>query len=101
MYTEATFERIRLVKALQALGFTLDEVIDALRTVDERGLDSCSSQRWRLEAVLERLDRKIEEVQRVREGVVKVLNECHAGQCALQQGEIASGEAPIPRNGIG
>lgn len=96
VYTEATFERIRLVKTLQALGFTLDEVVDALRTIEEGGVDNCSSQRWRLEAVLDRLDRKIEEVQRVREGVVKVLNECRAGQCALRQGEIAA--TPVRRS---
>jgi DNA-binding transcriptional MerR regulator len=99
MYTEETFERIRLVKALQALGFTLDEVIDALRAVDQ-GLDSCSSQRWRLEAVLERLDRKLEEIQRVREGVVNVLNDCHAGQCALRPAEPCE-EKPARRRGAG
>ena len=30
VYTAATVERIRLARTLQALGFTLDEVVDAL-----------------------------------------------------------------------
>lgn len=100
MYTEETFERIRLVKALQALGFTLDEVIDALRTVDQ-GLENCSSQRWRLEAVLERLDRKLEEIQRVRAGVISVLNNCHAGQCALPAGDLVGEETTVRQTRVG
>lgn len=87
IYTEATFERIRLIKALQALGFTLDEVIDALRTVDQ-GVESCKGERWRLEAVLERVDRKIEELQRVRRGVVRVLDGCSVGNCTLGAGSL-------------
>lgn len=90
VYTEATFERIRLVKTLQGLGFTLDEVIDALRTVDQ-GLGTCESERRRLEAVLERVDRNLEELQRVRRGVVRVLDGCHAGQCSMEASSADAG----------
>lgn len=98
VYTEATFERIRLVKTLQGLGFTLDEVIDALRTVDQ-GLGTCESERWRLEAVLERVDRNLEELQRVRRGVMSVLDGCRSGQCTIEatSGDVSlSGEASTP-----
>ena len=64
-YTIATIERIRLARRLQALGLTLDEVIDALHATD-RGDASCESERWRLEAVLERIDTKMDELRAAR-----------------------------------
>src|SRR4029453_4958967 len=57
-YTPATVERIRLARRLQRLGLTLDEVIDALHATD-RGDTTCTSERWRLEAVLDRIEHKI------------------------------------------
>src|SRR6266487_5982261 len=55
MFTETAVPRIRMARSLQSLGFTLDEVIDALRAHDAGGA-TCDSERWRLEAVVE--DRK-------------------------------------------
>ena len=55
VYTPATVERIRLARRLQGLGLNLDEVIDALH-VSDRGDASCASERWRMEAFLERVD---------------------------------------------
>src|ERR1044072_8687623 len=43
-------DRSRSAKALQDLGFTLDEVTDALRAHDT-GDATCETERWRLEAV--------------------------------------------------
>ncbi|MCZ7538022.1 MAG: MerR family DNA-binding protein [Acidimicrobiia bacterium] len=48
---------------MQALGLTLDEVVDALHATDQGGA-TCASERWRLEAVLERIDAKIAELRR-------------------------------------
>src|SRR4051794_24576399 len=64
-YAPSTVERIRLARRLQALGLTLDEVIDALHVTD-RGGATCASERWRLEGVLERIETKIAELQAVR-----------------------------------
>jgi DNA-binding transcriptional MerR regulator len=64
-YTPATVERIRLARRLQQLGLSLDEVIDALHTTDRRDI-TCSSERWRLEAVLARIDNKIAELEATR-----------------------------------
>jgi DNA-binding transcriptional MerR regulator len=81
-YDGATLERIKLARALQGLGFTLDEVIDALHEHD-LGNATCAGERWRLEAVLERIDSKIADLRRVRRETVKVLAACDAGRCPM------------------
>jgi DNA-binding transcriptional MerR regulator len=81
-YTTATIERIRLARRLQSLGLTLDEVIDALHATD-RGDASCESERWRLEAVLERIDTKMDELRAARSEVRKVLAACEQGCCVF------------------
>ena len=80
VYTDATVERLRLARALQGLGFTLDEVVNALHAAD-RGGATCETERWRLEAVLERIDGKIADLRRTRREVALVLAECVAGRC--------------------
>ena len=82
VYNEVTVERLRLARALQSLGFKLDEIIDALHASD-RGGATCETERWRLERVLERIDAKIGDLRRTRRDVVDVLAECDAGRCRL------------------
>jgi DNA-binding transcriptional MerR regulator len=79
-YTTATVERIRLARRLQQLGFTLDEVIDALHATDRGGI-TCQSERWRLESVLDRIDTKIAELETARRQVQDVLSACDNGTC--------------------
>jgi DNA-binding transcriptional MerR regulator len=86
-YTEETIDRIRLTKSLQALGFTLEEVVDALGRLDT-GDVTCASERWRFEQVLERVDAKLSELRRVRRDVVRVLEASHAGQCEICDGRF-------------
>jgi len=81
-YGSATVERIRLARRFQALGLTLDEVIDALHATDT-GEVSCESERWRLEAVLERIDTKMDELRAARREVRKVLAACEQGACVF------------------
>ena len=83
-YTPATVERIRLARRLQQLGFTLDEVIDALHA-NERGDASCESERWRLEAVLERIEAKIAELRAVRRDIRSVVTACDSGACVFSR----------------
>lgn len=85
-FTSSTVERIRMAKAMQELGFTLDEIVDALHTHDAGGA-TCASERWRLEAVVERLDTRIAELQRARAHAAHTLDDCRAGQCQLAFGE--------------
>jgi DNA-binding transcriptional MerR regulator len=79
-YTQATAVRIRLARELQSLGFSLDEVIDALHAMD-RGATTCAAERWRLEAVLGRIDGKIHELGRARGDIMDVLAACDSGRC--------------------
>lgn len=81
-YSDATVERIRLARRLQQLGFTLTEVIDALHATDH-GTPSCASERWRLVAVLERIEEKIAELRVVRREVQSVLAACDRGACVF------------------
>jgi len=81
-YTSASVPRIRLARRLQSLGLTLDEVISALHDSDE-GHASCATQRWRLEAVLDRIETRIAELARLRGEVQEVLAACDSGSCTL------------------
>jgi DNA-binding transcriptional MerR regulator len=85
-YTTTTAERIRLARRLQQLGFMLDEVIDALHAND-RGGASCESERWRLEAVLARIDTKIADLRAVRREVRVVMAACDTGSCVFGNSE--------------
>jgi DNA-binding transcriptional MerR regulator len=89
MFTESTVERIRMARELQSLGFTLDEVIDALHAHDT-GVATCESERWRLEAVVDRIDARIAELRRTRRRTMMIIEECRAARCRL---------APAPRTG--
>jgi DNA-binding transcriptional MerR regulator len=82
VFTAAAVERIRMVRALQRLGLTLDEIVDALHAHDQGGA-TCESERWRLEAVVERLDARIAELQRARQAATRALEDCQNGQCRL------------------
>jgi DNA-binding transcriptional MerR regulator len=90
MFTEPAVERIRMARELQNLGFTLDEVIDALHAHDT-GLATCESERWRLEAVVDRIDARIAELRRTRRRTMKIIEECQDGRCRF---------APFQRAGL-
>jgi len=87
MFNESTVERIRMARALQDLGFTLDEVIDALQAHDDGGA-TCESERWRLEAVVDRLDAKIAQLRRARRTAIQTLEDCRAGHCRLARQSV-------------
>lgn len=84
IYTAATVERLRLVRSLQTLSFSLDEIIDVLRAVDA-GTATCANQEGRFEAALERIDSKIADLRATRRSVVAVLKSCRGGTCALRE----------------
>jgi DNA-binding transcriptional MerR regulator len=80
-------ERLQLTKSLQALGFTLDEIVDALASLDA-GDATCASERWRFEQVLQRIDANLAELRRVRRDVVEVLERSHSGHCEVCDGRF-------------
>jgi DNA-binding transcriptional MerR regulator len=94
MFTEATVERIRMARELQSMGFTLDEVIDALGAHDAGGA-TCDSERWRLEAVVDRIDARIAELRQARRNAMTILGECRAGRCCLTTCSPAGHGHPI------
>jgi len=97
-YSEATIERIRFAKALQALGFTLDEIADVLRAVDA-GVASCERERPCFETVLARIDEKIGELSAIRRDLVATLKRCRDGSCTfLEQARETNGSSRrVPR----
>jgi len=97
-YTPATVERIRFARRLQQLGLTLDEVIDALHAA-ERGDARCASERWRLEAVLARIDAKIAELEAGRRDVAAVLRSCDAGACVFAPAQVPDAPTRTTRSG--
>ncbi len=84
VYNEEAIKTIRKAKVLQALGMTLDEIVDALASVS--GESSCASQSWRLELVLKRLDEQLRILQGIRDEAASARDACVARQCDLFAG---------------
>ncbi len=99
-YSSATVERIRFTKALQALGFSLEDVVAVLRDVDA-GVATCEREQPRFETVLARIDEKIAELQAVRRDLKTTLARCRSGRCSFQEkkttGSSSTGRARSPR----
>jgi DNA-binding transcriptional MerR regulator len=81
-FDPSTVERVRTTKAMQDLGFTLDEIVDALHAHDAGG-GTCASERWRLEAVVDRFDARIAELRQARDHAARALDDCRTGRCRL------------------
>ena len=79
-YEPGTIERIRLTRELQAIGFTLNDAVGALAAHDA-GDATCESERWRLQAVLDRVDAKLAELNALRARIVQVQDACARGHC--------------------
>ena len=79
-YAPGTVERIRLTRELQAIGLTLNDAVDALAAHDAGGA-TCESERWRLQAVLDRVDAKLAELTALRGRIVEAQDACASGHC--------------------
>ena len=77
-------ERIVFVKELQALGFTLDEIVDLLRLVDSDAA-TCATARPQVRTTLKRVEAKIAALTAMRERLAGVLRNCEAGACAIEE----------------
>jgi DNA-binding transcriptional MerR regulator len=82
VFADADVARLEMVRYLQALGFTLDEVVDALQAHD-RGGATCESEQWRLDAVRQRIDVRIADLKRARRLIDRTLAACRSGHCGL------------------
>lgn len=81
-YTDDTVARIRLARRMQSVGLSLDEVIDALAAHDS-GRATCESERWRLDAALDRVDVRIAELKVLRREIVSARTACEKGRCGF------------------
>jgi DNA-binding transcriptional MerR regulator len=84
-YEDGTVERIRLTRELQGLGFTLSDAVDALAAHDAGGA-TCESERWRLQAVLDRVDAKLAELTALRGRIAAAQDACANGRCLFTSG---------------
>lgn len=82
LFGEDFVARLSMVRQLQDLGFTLDEIVEALHAHHGAGA-TCTSERWRLEAVAARIDERISDLQRTRRAIRSTLAACEAGRCQL------------------
>jgi DNA-binding transcriptional MerR regulator len=82
VFDSATVERLVFIRHLQQLGLTIDEISNALRSHDA-GNATCESERWRLEAVRDRVDAKIAELSALRDRVQEALSACESGACSF------------------
>jgi DNA-binding transcriptional MerR regulator len=96
-YQPATVERIKLTRELQAIGFSLTEVVDALVAHDAGGA-TCESERWRLDAVLDRVDEKLAELTALRGRIVDAQQACDSGCCVLRNRSIADASSATASN---
>ena len=88
-YADGTVDRILLTRELQAIGFTLGDVVDALAAHDAGGA-TCESERWRLDAVLDRVDAKLAELEALRGRIVAARHACEAGDCMFTESRAAA-----------
>jgi len=74
-YPAEVVEIVRFVKRAQELGFTLDEVRELLHLA-EGGPKDCDPARALAEARVAELNRKISDLQRMRESLVELVATC-------------------------
>ena len=84
VFDATTVGRLDLIRRLQALGLTIEEIRHALAAHDG-GDATCDSERWRIEAVRERIDTKIFELTALRVRIDTVLSACTTGACAFAE----------------
>ncbi|MGH2906816.1 MAG: MerR family transcriptional regulator [Solirubrobacterales bacterium] len=82
VFNESSVERIRLVKRLQELGVTLDEISAMLRAVGDRDGD-CAGESEKIRAALARTETQIAGLEVVRARQRGALRRCASGDCRI------------------
>jgi DNA-binding transcriptional MerR regulator len=83
-YAASAVDRLRFARSLQDLGLTLDEIVLVLGNVD-RGTATCAMERKRFEQALNRIEKKIAELNQARGRLTRALDSCASGKCSLLQ----------------
>src|SRR5271170_4741588 len=89
-------DRIVFVKEMQALGFTLDEIIALLRLVDSDAA-TCATARPHVQSTLQRIEAKIAALTAMRDRLAGLLQNCTGGACSLEE---VSPQVRLPRRSL-
>ncbi len=81
MFDESTVERIRLIKQLQDLGLSLQEIDAMLRATGEHA--TCAHESYKIRAALARTEEKIAALTAVRTKLQGALDRCTKGDCTI------------------
>lgn len=81
-YGPQTVDRLKLVKQLQELGLSLDDISGMLDAVSDADAD-CSHERPRIETALQRTEAKLAALNVVRRKLKRALARCESGDCDL------------------
>jgi DNA-binding transcriptional MerR regulator len=92
-YRPDAADQIVLARRLQGLGMTLDEVSQAAQAHDLGG-ETCDSQRWRLEAVRDRIADQLAEWTAVLQDIDAIVASCASGDCPLLTSPPISEQQP-------
>ena len=82
LYPEETVQRVRFIRQAQEIGFSLREIEELLSRRADPSAD-CSDVRERAEAKLEEVDRKMEQLGRIRSALNELIAAC-PGRGALR-----------------
>lgn len=85
LYDARAVERLRFIRSAQAVGFNLDDIRTLLQ-LDEHKRMFCQADVQRLlEQRLAEVDKKMEELKRVRKALGRALDRCRGsnGECAV------------------
>ena len=88
VFDETTVERIKLVKQLQDLGLTLQEVDSMLRAIGDHDA-SCADESTKISAALARTDAKIAALTATRDKLKRAFRRCTRGECNIVE-QVAS-----------
>jgi MerR family mercuric resistance operon transcriptional regulator len=81
MFDETTVERIKLIKQLQDLGLSLQEIDAMLRATGEHA--TCAHESDKIRAALARTDEQIAALTSVKQRLEGALGRCERGECTL------------------
>lgn len=86
-YSEEDAKRIRFIKRAQDLGFTLKE-IKALFDLNSNPRATCSDVRSRADAKLNEIDKKLQDLKRMKKSIKALSEACGDGKEALARCQI-------------
>lgn len=82
VFDERTVERIQLVKQLQDLGLTLQEIVEMIRAVGQDAA-GCSAESSKISAALARTESRLAVLMAMRTKLRQALRRCERGQCKI------------------